>query len=134
MRCVTAAPPPPTPRLRRLGIHGPRQSGKTCYLTVLHRYRKTGEAGVVLRDDATLAYLQELWNRYLGAGFPTPRTAGLPTEIRLDVQSAGRTWEVQTRDYPVVLASVMLGSGLVVLGGVIADLLYAAVDPRLRHA
>ncbi|HSA54297.1 MAG TPA: ABC transporter permease [Gemmatimonadaceae bacterium] len=41
---------------------------------------------------------------------------------------------VETRDYPVVLASVMLGSVLVVLGGLIADLLYAAADPRLRRA
>lgn len=41
---------------------------------------------------------------------------------------------MQTRDYPVVLASVMLGSVLVVAGGLIADLLYAACDPRLRRA
>jgi peptide/nickel transport system permease protein len=41
---------------------------------------------------------------------------------------------VQARDEPVVLATVMLASAMVVLGGLIADLLYAAADPRLRHA
>lgn len=41
---------------------------------------------------------------------------------------------VQARDYPIVLAAVVLGSALAVLGGLIADLLYAAVDPRQRHA
>src|SRR5262245_35300078 len=99
---VASAPTPmsPSPRVRRLGIHGPRQSGKTSYLTVLQHYRKTDDAGVVLRDEATLHYLEELWNRYLAAGMPVPRTAGLPTELRLDLQAGGQTWEVLTRDYP----------------------------------
>src|SRR6266542_2023200 len=95
-----ASPAEPRPRLRRLGIHGPRQSGKTCYLTVLHRFRKSGDAAVVLKDDATIGYLQGLWDRYLVQGKHTPRTAGLPAEIGFDVQAGGRTWEVQTRDYP----------------------------------
>src|SRR5437764_10255337 len=82
------APPAAVPplRLRRLGIHGPRQSGKSCYLTVLHRYRKSGDAAVVLEDDATIDYLQGLWDRYLVQGRHTPRTAGLPAEIRFDLQ------------------------------------------------
>lgn len=41
---------------------------------------------------------------------------------------------VQARDYPIVLATVVLGSTLVVVGGLLADLLYAAVDPRQRRA
>jgi hypothetical protein len=88
------------PRLRRLGIHGPRQSGKTCYLTVLNRYRKSGDAGVLIKDDATINYLSSLWDHYLAQGRHTPRTAGIPSEIRFDLQSGGRTWEVETRDYP----------------------------------
>src|SRR5437868_5817698 len=100
LRAPAPTPPPVTPRGRRLGILGPRQSGKTSYLTVLHHYRKTDSAGVVMRDEATLRYLEELWNRYLAAGLPVPRTAGLPTELQLDLQAAGQTWEVLTRDYP----------------------------------
>lgn len=41
---------------------------------------------------------------------------------------------VQARDYPIVLAAVVLGSTLVVVGGLLADLLYAVADPRQRHA
>jgi peptide/nickel transport system permease protein len=37
-------------------------------------------------------------------------------------------------DYPVVLATTLLGSAMVVLGGLIADVLYAVADPRLRRA
>src|SRR5262245_25598429 len=88
------------PRLRHLGIHGPRQSGKTCYLTVLHRFRKAEDAAILIKEPATSAYLEEVWDRYLSQGKHTPRTAGVPTQIRFDLQSDGHTWEVQTRDYP----------------------------------
>jgi peptide/nickel transport system permease protein len=37
-------------------------------------------------------------------------------------------------DYPIILAVVLAVSVMVVLGGLLADLLYAAVDPRLRRA
>src|SRR2546427_12626675 len=36
------------------------------------------------------------------------------------------------RDYPVVTAAAVLASGMVVLGSLLADLLYAAADPRIR--
>ncbi|MEP7381912.1 MAG: ABC transporter permease [Gemmatimonadota bacterium] len=37
------------------------------------------------------------------------------------------------RDYPVVLGTTLVSSVLVVIGSLVADLLAAAVDPRLRH-
>jgi peptide/nickel transport system permease protein len=37
------------------------------------------------------------------------------------------------RDYPVVLAGTFLFGGMVVLGNLVADLLYGAVDPRIRQ-
>ncbi len=39
---------------------------------------------------------------------------------------------VHGNDYPLVLAGVMVGSALVVLGSTVADLLAALVDPRVR--
>src|SRR3989442_270016 len=36
------------------------------------------------------------------------------------------------RDYPVVVAAALLASAMVVLGSLLADLLYAVVDPRIR--
>lgn len=40
---------------------------------------------------------------------------------------------VSARDYPVVMAATAVFGALVVLGNLLADLLYAAVDPRLRR-
>lgn len=40
---------------------------------------------------------------------------------------------VSRRDYPVVLAATLLFGVLVIAGNLLADLLYAAVDPRIRH-
>ncbi|HEX9565721.1 MAG TPA: ABC transporter permease [Gemmatimonadaceae bacterium] len=41
---------------------------------------------------------------------------------------------VEDRDYPIVLAVVLLSSGLVVLGSVLADVAQAVTDPRHRSA
>ncbi|HTS89724.1 MAG TPA: ABC transporter permease [Gemmatimonadales bacterium] len=40
---------------------------------------------------------------------------------------------VAGRDYPVVMAAATVSAILVVIGNLLADLLHAAVDPRLRH-
>lgn len=40
---------------------------------------------------------------------------------------------VLARDYPVVLATTAIFAALVVLGNALADLLYAAADPRIRR-
>lgn len=39
---------------------------------------------------------------------------------------------IDTRDYPLLMAAVIIGSILVALGSLLADLLYLAADPRLR--
>jgi len=39
---------------------------------------------------------------------------------------------IDTRDYPLLMAAVIIGSVLVALGSILADLLYLAADPRLR--
>jgi peptide/nickel transport system permease protein len=39
---------------------------------------------------------------------------------------------IATRDYPLVTAAMIIGAVLVVAGSLLADVLYAVVDPRLR--
>jgi peptide/nickel transport system permease protein len=39
---------------------------------------------------------------------------------------------IDTRDYPLLMASVIIGSALVALGSLIADFLYHVADPRTR--
>ncbi|MEZ4412223.1 MAG: ABC transporter permease [Gemmatimonadales bacterium] len=41
---------------------------------------------------------------------------------------------VGARDYPVILGTAMLVSALVLLGGILADIGYYALDPRVRRA
>lgn len=41
---------------------------------------------------------------------------------------------VGDRDYPLVLAIVLLSSTFVIIGAIVADLAHAATDPRQRHA
>jgi len=40
---------------------------------------------------------------------------------------------VQNRDYPLILATTMMGAILVVLGNLLADITYAIVDPRVKY-
>lgn len=40
---------------------------------------------------------------------------------------------VQNRDYPLILATTMMGAILVVLGNLLADIFYAIVDPRVSY-
>jgi peptide/nickel transport system permease protein len=40
---------------------------------------------------------------------------------------------IAARDHSLVMATVVMGSVLVTLGSLLADLLYAIADPRLRH-
>jgi peptide/nickel transport system permease protein len=39
---------------------------------------------------------------------------------------------IGARDYPLVIAIVIIGSALVTLGSLLADILYMVADPRLR--
>ena len=48
------------------------------------------------------------------------------------VRSLGVT-AVTERDYPLVLAFVMVGGIMVILGNLLADVLYGFVDPRIKY-
>jgi peptide/nickel transport system permease protein len=38
-----------------------------------------------------------------------------------------------TRDYPIIMGNLMITSTMVILGSLIADLLYAVADPRIKY-
>jgi len=40
---------------------------------------------------------------------------------------------IVARDYPLVMATSFLFAAMVVVGNLLADVLYAVVDPRIRH-
>jgi peptide/nickel transport system permease protein len=37
------------------------------------------------------------------------------------------------RDYPLLVAILIIGAGLMILSNLLADLLYAYLDPRIRY-
>jgi len=43
-----------------------------------------------------------------------------------------RVSPIGVRDYPLVIASVVVGAAMVVLGNLLADIAYGLADPRIR--
>jgi peptide/nickel transport system permease protein len=72
----------------------------------------------------------------LALSLPSLLSGALVIEVVFSWPGLGRvTYEaVLSRDYPLVLATTALSAALVLLGNFAADLLHAAVDPRVRRA
>ena len=85
-------------------------------------------AGHALRNAAlpmiTLAGLQ----------MPTLLGGALVTETVFTWPGMGRLFldSISYRDYPVVMGILMLSAMMVLIGNLLADMLYAAADPRIR--
>ena len=69
-----------------------------------------------------------------GLQFPTLLGGALVAETVFTWPGMGRLFldSIAYRDYPVVMGILMLSAAMVMLGSLIADLLYAVVDPRIR--
>ncbi len=72
----------------------------------------------------------------LGVMLPELLSGVLIVEVVFSWPGIGRvTWEAtSSRDYPVVIATTAVAAALAIGGNLVADLLHAAVDPRLRKA
>lgn len=70
----------------------------------------------------------------LGLSLPALFSGAVFVEVIFAWPGMGRVMvdAVVARDYPVVMATTTLFAGLVVLGNLLADLLYGAADPRTR--
>jgi peptide/nickel transport system permease protein len=69
-----------------------------------------------------------------GLQFPTLLGGALVTETVFTWPGMGRLFldSIGYRDYPVVMGILMFSATMVLLGSLIADILYAVVDPRIR--
>ena len=85
--------------VRRIGIHGPRNAGKTCYLACLYGARAGEAMHVCFSDTDGLAYLAGVWKDLEQQKLPDA-TRGMPTDIRVDLEDtvAKRTWAMMLRD------------------------------------
>ena len=63
----------------------------------------------------------------ISGAFITETILGIPGIGRFAVES------VFNRDYPVIMAVTLIGSGAFVLANLLADVTYAFIDPRIRY-
>jgi peptide/nickel transport system permease protein len=69
-----------------------------------------------------------------GLELPTLLSGALVTETVFTWPGMGRLFldSLSYRDYPVVMGILMLSAVLVLIGNMLADILYAVSDPRIR--
>ena len=71
----------------------------------------------------------------VGIDVPLYLTGTVLTETVFAWPGMGRLFydALTTRDYPVLMGTLILGAILIVLGNLVADLLYGLLDPRIRY-
>jgi peptide/nickel transport system permease protein len=96
------------------------------------RAKGASERRVVLRHQLRNALLSFI--TLFGLAFPFLLTGAVLIETIFAWPGMGRlaTDAILRRDFPVVNAAVLLASSLVVGGNLLADVLLAVADPRLR--
>lgn len=123
------------------GIAGWSRFMRASMLDTIHSdYMRTARAkgltarGVWLRHGLRNAiipmavFLGPAFVGLLGGAVITETVFAWPGVGRLLVKS------VTSQDYPLVMASVVIGSILTIIGYIIADIMYASFDPRVRFA
>ncbi|HYU18758.1 MAG TPA: ABC transporter permease, partial [Chloroflexota bacterium] len=72
----------------------------------------------------------------LGYLLPAVLSGAVITEQIFNWPGMGKLFfeAASSRDYPLLLALLMLGSGLTILGMLLADIGYGVVDPRVRYS
>ena len=96
------------------------------------RAKGIGERRVVMRHVLRNALLPVI--TLVGLAFPTLLGGAVFVETVFAWPGMGflSVNASSTRDYPLVMAAVIIGSMMVTVGNLLADLLYAVADPRLR--
>ncbi len=98
------------------------------------RAKGLAERSVIVRHALRNAFIPLLtviglsFAALIGGAVVTEQIFTLPGVGRLLIQAIGR------RDFPLVQGTVLIIAGLYVLINLLIDLLYAVVDPRIRHA
>jgi peptide/nickel transport system permease protein len=71
----------------------------------------------------------------LALDLPTIFAGAVFVEILFSWPGMGRLYYTAAtqRDYPILLAVLIIGAGLILLSNLLADILYAYIDPRIRY-
>jgi peptide/nickel transport system permease protein len=67
--------------------------------------------------------------------FPYIFTGSLYAELLFSWPGMGRLFynSATSRDYPILMAILIIGSAIVILSNLMADIAYAYLDPRVRY-
>lgn len=97
------------------------------------RAKGLSESAVIRRHALRNALLPIV--TLIGVAFPALLTGAVFVEKVFSWPGMGSVIvnSIGSRDYPLLVASVILGSAFVVIGSMIADLLYRLLDPRMRN-
>ena len=96
------------------------------------RAKGVSESRIVRRHALRNALLPVI--TLLGVAFPALLTGAVFIEKVFSWPGMGLLVvnSIQSRDYPLLMAAVLLSSAFVVAGSIVADLLYRRADPRMR--
>ncbi|MGD0639316.1 MAG: ABC transporter permease [Roseiarcus sp.] len=112
---------------------------RSSMLEVIHqdyirtaRAKGASERVVLIRHAIRNALLPMI--TVAGLQLPTLLSGALVTETVFTWPGMGRLFldSLSYRDYPVVMGVLMLSAVLVLIGNMLADILYAVADPRIR--
>jgi peptide/nickel transport system permease protein len=72
---------------------------------------------------------------FIGFSIPALIGGSVIFETIFSIPGMGRLFfdAIMARDYPVIMGVLVITSFLTLLGNMLADILYAVADPRIRH-
>jgi peptide/nickel transport system permease protein len=121
------------------GIGSKMRYQRSSYLEVMNQdYIRTARSKGVSERDVTwvhafrnsslpiITLLSGLLPGLIGGSFVIENIFGIPGLGRYGTQA------VMNRDYPVIMATIMFSSLLVMIGILLSDILYVVVDPRIK--
>ncbi|MFW6118702.1 MAG: TRAFAC clade GTPase domain-containing protein [Planctomycetota bacterium] len=86
-------------KVRVVGIHGARNTGKTCYLACLYGRQAVEDAALTFEDAQSIEGLKAAWETLQNGDVPDATALTVPTDIRMNLHSEGNRWKLLTHDY-----------------------------------
>ncbi|MFH1867634.1 MAG: ABC transporter permease [Candidatus Omnitrophota bacterium] len=122
------------------GLAGMSRYMRSSMLEVLHKdYVRTARAKGL--PESTVIYKHALKNAILpiitilGLSIPGLIGGSVIFESVFGIPGMGRLFfeSVMGRDYPVIMAALIIGAFLTLIGNILADISYSFADPRIRY-
>jgi peptide/nickel transport system permease protein len=98
------------------------------------RAKGLGEAAILVRHALRSSLIPFV--THLGLSLPALMGGSVIIERIFSWPGMGNLFfdAISTRDYPLIMGITLIFSVLILVGGLLADILYGIVDPRVTHA